>query len=335
MKLSTLHTIFLVVIMFSCNAHSKEQSVKKGHNDSVLLEDSASLAIGNQSLQKKIEDCLLEGIIQIPPVLPDSILNNHKKLYQYYRFTYIPSLHPNGFFSYDSIPFDVFGKISICSYQRDPQRISRKLFKYIPHYFVKKIFSGKIINKHQQDFIDQQELIKNWDSDRRGCVDEYWNDLAENILYKLPEDGVATSPYFHIRKVLFSEKYTLFVFDVSDGSGRPYGINFMCTYDHDGELIDGIETGLGITDDGFGVVPFYSYSYFDYKGFYHIIKVETDRVYLQNNDKWTERDYRTKGWNNITTYNEVTEHYKYKLTDEGQFVLVKKDRKKIVKPIYE
>lgn len=329
----------MLVLAVSCNTKCKEQSAMEEHND------STSLALDNQSLRQKLEDStiinillpgLSEGKLSAPPVLPDSILNNHEKLYRFYRFTYLPSFSPNGFQGYDSVSYyskEHNSKVWMCYYQRDPQSLSRKLFEYTPHYFIKKIFSGKIINKHKQDFIDKKELIKYWDSDRQGSVDEYWDDLAEHILYKLPEDydnrGVPLSPYFFICKVLFSEKYTLFVFDISDGSGLPYGFNIMCTYNHDGECIDGIETGQGMS---FGLIaPTYSYSYFDYKGFYHIIKVEINEARFLNSDsdeEWTEEEYRTKGWNKVTTYNEITVHCKYKLTDEGQFVLIKKDRKK-------
>ena len=142
----------------------------------------------------------------------------------------------------------------------------------------------------------------------------------------------------YIRQPDYSEEYTLFVFEVSDGSGDPYGINIMCTYNHEGDCIDCIETGQSI-DRSDDVAVAYSYSYFDYKGFYHIIrvKIDTDNVqwFKEADEEWTNEDFRIKRWNKMTTYNEITEHYKYKLTDDGRFILIKKDKRRLSKPIFE
>lgn len=202
--------------------------------------------------------------------------------------------------------------------------------------FIKTIFSDKIIDKHQRDGTSLQELYENFTQYRKSEVrnnnncndtlqrqylyyldtmraEAVWDDYKSESYYNLSTPNA----YFVIKKIGFSDLYTAIVFEASLGVAK-YGKILICTYNHDGEFIDGIEYGikLYITEDE--LPPLTSYTYFDKDGLYHVIKSS----FIED----------------LTKKNKITEkvkHLKYRLSKHGKFELLDTSVNIVERPVFQ
>jgi len=329
-----IYSVILVILLISCKHDVTKKLLISSKPDSI---PKGMFTIANNFKEFDSFD--------IDPI-PDITLNDSKKLFKYFVNYYIQKKCIQRVLDkYDSIPYPISStqKFDLLIYgnQHDNSQcpsldkysisnicqgnifgfiFNNEIYSNKNYNFVKKIFSEKIINKHKRDFFTKQDLYNHLGKNDTDRVEYFWKESASDTLYR----ETADIGCFSLKKVYFSKKYTAFIIDVKNGSDSQDGISLLCTYDNDGNFVDGIETGTRISASNSYIAPTYFYSYFDDDGFYHIVNVSLKTPEL----------YERSAWKKVKTYKEITEHYKYKLSDEGTFILVNKKKKEEIKTIF-
>lgn len=186
--------------------------------------------------------------------------------------------------------------------------------------FIKKIFENKIFNSHSCElmyfenegylFNHEEKVFKSYEEFRSSyCGDEP------------PLYNSHSLSYFSIDNFFITKHFTAFFIKTQNEGNE---ISLICTYNNDGEFIDGIETGQRLINSigGYWVPPGIFYSYFDEQNNYYIVTKTNILESAPFEDKRINSRYR-----------EITRFFKYKLTNEGKFVLISRSQKKESKSI--
>ena len=288
----------------------------------------------NEPIVTKTVDEPVFDTCDITPI-PDSILNNRAKLYHYFMHDFLYKSDSNyriPCFRNDGHPFEVSEWTGRLGDYRCTDRIknSRLICKgHVKEYlfkneedsldslknysFVKKIFSENIYDKHcaRIDFIENDGY---WYTKKDGKLDfEEYEKYYEEYYARYEEYGKPlysdTSWFgaFIIHNIYYNELYTAFIIEVFDKNGF-YGKVLLCTYDANGNFIDGIFSKTNVS------TGYESKTYFDPKGNYHILiqNYECDDTF--DNCQGQQIDI------------------KYKLTKQGRFIYQNTKCKKIKSP---
>ncbi|MFD1630653.1 hypothetical protein [Pseudopedobacter beijingensis] len=318
--------ILMSLLILSCNNIRKDKSFKD------------SLSIGHLSFSdnfKFLDSC------DIDPV-PDSILQNTKKIYRYFinsfvKKTYFEEFEKgfNGFKSdsmkipdynylrnsgidFNSLSKGLFYKNkSICSGDFRGYIFFNAIQNNKNYDFIKEIFKNKIFNTHSCElmYFEKEGYLFNHGEKVFENYKEFQNSYCGDEASLYNNDPLS---YFSIDNFFITKYFTAFFIKTKNEENEIY---LICTYNNDGEFIDGIETGQHIINSigGYWVPPGMFYSYFDKQNNYYIVTKTniSESDHIEDNSR----------------YREITRSFRYKLTNEGKFVLISRTQKKESKSI--